>query len=348
MRFRLTARKVGLTLASLAVILVASGILFLPRQAKPADAASTFLPSFTEVAAGQHFTWKEASPWYTSPDRYRVDTGKWVVKEGNSAIGTIEVGINAFYADNKGDIGWAIDTTTSIHGVSLQHEIVESSYPNEGRIQNESPWGFADSYYGPNNPVTYFESPTSGPLHYQEDEATGSKALPVFNNMQHQIAIQRDAYYKMENVYKAGGQGDIKGGVGLGTADLMHIAKPNFALPVALYILAGAGLLLGVGGGIVNQVCSANHCGAHSKTWAMIGGIAQVIGTLLTIVGGVSVTGEIIAGRAAAAAMTEGARSVAAAERMVELGQGFAASSTARGIPGDIGAAFESLDFIAV
>lgn len=175
--------------------------------------------------------------------------------------GTVDVGVNEFTSGN-GHPGWAIDITTSIHGVNLPHEIIESSYPNDGRFQHESAWGFANSYYGPNNAVSYITNPSDGPFPVQEDVATGGAASPMFHNMQHQIARQNEAYSRLENMYKVGA------GVNTGAGQRATSSTTPHALPIpaAVLVLAAVGLVLAVGGGTVAAVCNANFCGKHSKT----------------------------------------------------------------------------------
>ncbi len=338
MKFRMMTRNVGVALAF--ILIVAAGVVFLPHQTTPASAATNrILPSFNESVDGHTYTWKEVTPWYATTSTRRVDTGKWVVKEGRYSLGTIEVGVNEFTSSTNHP-GWAVDTTTSIRGIYIPHEISEPSYPNEGRVQHESPWGFADSFYGPNSPVSYIDSPSKGPFPSQQDIATGSQALPMFNNMQHQIAIQRDAYYKMENVYKAGARADIMGGGGRNAAGALIVAQPALVFPLSVYVLAGAGITLAFGGAIVRELCGAGHCGKHSKTWAIMGGIAVAIGTVLTVLSGYSRAGATIrAGQLAAEAFTEGTQSEAAAERMVQLGTPYASASSSFNIPGDVSAA---------
>lgn len=338
MKFRILTRNVGVALAL--ILMIAAGVVFLPRQITPASAATNrLLPSFEERVGGQTLTWRQVTPWHATASTRRVDTGKWVVREGKYTLGTIEVGINEFTSSTNHP-GWAVDTATSIHNVYIPHEISEPSYPNEGRVQHESPWGFADSFYGPNSPVSYIESPSKGPFPSQQDIARGTQALPMFHNMQHQIAIQRDAYYKMENVYKAGARADILGGGGRNTVGALMVAQPALVFPLSVYVLAGTGILLAFSGSIVHELCSSGHCGKHSKTWAIMGGIATAIGTVLTILSGYSQSGAAIrAGQIAAEALTEGTQSVAAAERMVELGSNYASASSSFTLPGDVSAA---------
>ena len=72
----------------------------------------------------------------------------------------------------------------------------------------------------------------------------------------------------------------------------------------------------------------------------MVGGIVAALGTLITIVSGVSITGAIIEGRAAAAAASQGVQAVAQAARDVELGSVYASASSSFSTSGDIQAAF--------
>ena len=338
MKIRLTIRKLSFAVAL--TIMVAASAVFFPSQTTHAATAQNSLAAalpagFNETILGETYTWKEASPWYTNNALKRVDTGKWVVKEGNYSQGTVDVGVNEFTSGN-GHPAWAIDITTSIHGVNLPHEIIESSYPNDGRFQHESAWGFANSYYGPSNAVSYITNPSDGPFPVQEDEATGGAASPMFHNMQHQIARQDESYSRLENVYKVGAGATPGAGQRVASSTTPHVLP----IPAAVLVLAAVGLVLAVGGGTVAAVCNANFCGKHSKTWAVLGGIAAVLGTLCTIISGASVTGWIIAGRAAAAAATEGVQAVAEAERAVELGSTYASSPAASGIASDIMAAF--------
>jgi hypothetical protein len=162
----------------------------------------------------------------------------------------------------------------------------------------------------------------------------------MFNNMQHQIAIQRDAYYKLENVYKAGAKANIMGGGGRNATGALIVDQPALVFPLSVYILAAAGITLAFGGSIVHELCGSGHCGKHSKTWAIMGGIATAIGTVLTILSGYSKSGAAIrAGQLAAEAFTEGTQSEAAAERLVELGSNYASASSSFNIPTDVSAA---------
>ncbi len=334
MKIRLAIRKLSFAVAL--TIMVAASAIFFPSQTTHAataqNSAATALPAgFTETILGESYTWKEASPWYTDPVKKRVDTGKWVVKEGNYVQGTVDVGVNEFTSGN-GHPGWAIDITTSIHGVNLPHEIIESSYPpEEAAAQHESAWGFHDGFYNnQSGPFSFIQSPSDGPFPDQLVQVSGTNASPMFHNMQHQIARQNEAYSRLENVYK----------VGAGQRATSSTTPHVLPIPAAVLVLAAVGLVLAVGGGTVAAVCNANFCGKHSKTWAVLGGIAAVLGTLCTIISGASVTGWIIAGRAATAAATEGVQAVAEAERAVELGSRYASSPAASGIPADIMAAF--------
>jgi hypothetical protein len=339
MKFRTMARNGCFALAIL--ITVAGLLTFWPRQTTPASAAGNrLLPSFKEQVGGQTFIWKQASPWYANASIRRVDTGKWVVREGRYTLGTIEVGVNEFYSDNKGDPGWSVDTTTSIHGVTIPHEITESAYPAEGRVQHESPWGFADSYYGPNNPSSFIENPTDGPFPNQLVEASGANAHPMYRNMQEQVGIQQQQYTALENLYRTGAQGNIIGGGGHATDGAMLVNQPALVFPASVYVLAAAGLTLAFSGAVVTQLCGHNLCGKHSTLWAIVGGIAAAMGLVMVTLSGYSTAGASVrAAQLAADKLTASTRSVASAERLVELGMRFASSRAGYGTPGDISAA---------
>ena len=335
MKIRPAIRKISSV--GVLILIVAVSVGFLPFQTPHVSAAmNTILASipksFTETVGGSTYTWKNASPWYTDPVKNRLDTGKWVVKEGAQAIGTIDVGINEFTSGN-GNPGWAVDITTSLHGVNLPHEIIETAYPNDGRVQHESPWGFADSFYGPNNPSSFIESPSDGPFPKQLVEAFGSNAHPMYRNMQHHIAEQTDAYRKLVAI----DQGGARGIIGLGQPTAGSIA-PNIPSRAAI-LLAIAGVALTLGGGAVNTVCNTNRCGKHSKTWAAVGGMVAIVGGLCLAFAGINVDSWRVALPAVAAA-TEGIRATAVAEEMVSRGVGFASSSAADGTSTNVADAF--------
>ena len=319
------------------IVIILAGLALTPFQATHAAAvtasANRFLPNFSERVDGQTFVWKEITPWYINYQQKRVDAGKWVVKEGRYALGTIEVGINE-YTTGLGHPGFAIDTTTSIPGLGIPHEITIGSYPSEGHPQHESPFGYADSYYGSRSPFSIIESPTNGVFPYTSDEATGGEAAPMFNNMQNLINGQNHAYYVLENIYKLGAKGVTTGGNGQTASNPMSSVRPAF--PIALFAgLTAAGALLGFSGTVVKEVCTTFGCGKHTKIIAMVGGIIAQFGTLLTIASGASAFGVAIY-RASAGAGTQGIRAVAAALRMVQEGPSYAASRRAAGIPADI------------
>ncbi len=331
MKIRPAIRKISSV--GVLILIVAVCVGFLPFQTPHVSAAMNTIrasipKSFTETVGGSSYTWKNASPWYTDPVKNRLDTGKWVVKEGAQAIGTIDVGINEFTSGN-GNPGWAVDITTSLHGINLPHEIIETAYPNDGRFQHESPWGFADSFYGPNNPFSIISSPSDGPFPMQLVEATGSNAHPMYRNMAHHIAEQTDAYRKLVAI----DQGSARGTIGLGQPIAGSIT-PNIPSRAAI-LLSIAGAVLTLGGGAVNGICNTNRCGKNSKTWAAVGGMFIIIGGLCLAYSGVNVDSWRVALPIVGAA-TEGIRATAMSEEMVSRGASFASTAATYGTSIDV------------
>lgn len=308
-------------------MMVATGFFVTPQITAHA-AAAAFPRSFHEKVDGTTYTWIEQTRSYKDLKKKRLDTGKWLVKKGNATLGSIEVGVNEFTTASR-QHGFAIDTTTSISGLGIPHEIIVGDFPGlPDAMNSESPYGFGDISYKPHGQyVAKIGGFTHGRWH---EDVTKSPYIGshMVKNMDHLLALQDDANAKLENIYRTGSK-------------IHHALTPAvLPIPVAALVLTAAGLVLGVGGGLVNQVCNAGHCGKHSKTWAMIGGIVGVLGTLCTIVSGASVTGWVIASRQALPAATEAVTAIAQATNVVEAGAVAASAPAAGTIPAAVRSAF--------
>ncbi len=304
-----------------------------------ADEITNMPASFAEdVGSGSAYSWKYEGGAYSALENKNLgnlNSGTWDVQEGSTDLGTVNTNVIVNNDPTSGVTSYTVNTTSTIPGIASllsgsSTEAIPETGPNDYRsVFGQGAMADTDTAGNPAWEIDTNEGQTGN-----VDLSTGDSTLgpEMFHNMANLTTQEEQNYIDAEDVYQA--QSDTGNGTfAMASSRFQPLSfqqptHPGFvwALPASVVLLAAAGFLLTVGGGVITSVCGHGKCGNNSTTWAIVGGIMAAIGTGCLIVSGASISGWLIASRAATAAA---GGALAAEATGVEMASGTVAAAAA-------------------
>jgi hypothetical protein len=283
----------------------------------------------------------------TSQTFSSIDSGTWQMSQGGKVIGTTDLSekISSSVRGASGRYEYQIQFTSTVPGLPSSSGTYYD-YPVPSPIGNilpadyssieESPMGdvavkYATSNYKIASPDIE-GNPNSNTSAYYTAGAAFSTGYYGSQTMQSAITQQNDAYNSLLN-YTRPGAAMIQP-----SSAVESLAFRQIPLPKSVLMIAASGGVMWFTGIIVSTLCNHNFCKKASNLLGAIFGELSGIGTLLTLVTGVSISG-ILTIMAAQANRGNGdfvnfARGAEWGMRIARLGIPWAAAN--RMIPNDI------------